>query len=125
MRLLGEFLMLIGGLILMFSSIITFGFDFGDDTENIIFYRGILIASFLIYCGSAIIIKNDTIKNVMISLGSGVFGLIVISTFNLVFDDLVNVDYYFFNAIIVVSITLIIITIMKIWSIKRMKYLRS
>ena len=121
----GEFLVLIGGLILMFSSIVTFCFNLGDDLENIIFYRGVLIGSFLVYCGSAIIIKNETIKNVMISLGGGVFGLIVISTFNLVFDDLVNVNYYFFNAIIVVSITLIIITIMKIWSIKRMKYLRS
>lgn len=121
---LGNTLLLIGGIFLVFSSVITFKTKLPDEIENIIYFRGILFGSFLFILGSAILQKDMFVQNMLISLGSGNLCLLVVSTANLFFDRQINLDSYFDFTIIATLVTLIILLIFRVWLSRILKFFR-
>lgn len=116
MRKLAEIGKVIGGLLLVFSAIVTFKFDMPQIVENIIYFRGIVIGSLFLFLGSAITTESILIKNILYSLAGGDFVLLIASTYNLIFDDFVDLDIYFDLTVITTFTIILILTIIRLWS---------
>jgi hypothetical protein len=123
MRKFAEILIFLGGLLLVFSATITFKLELPKEIDQIIYYRGILLGSILIIVGSAIIVKSFFIQNALISLGSGNLALIIVSSLNLLFDDFIDLDFYFTFTMYIVIITMILLTIIRLWLSKLLTFL--
>lgn len=113
---LAEIGKVIGGLLLVFSAIVTFKFDMPKIIENIIYFRGIILGSIFLFLGSAITTESIIIKNILYSLASGDFVLLVASTYNLIFDNFVDLDIYFDLTVVTTFTIILIITIIRLWS---------
>jgi hypothetical protein len=118
-----EILILLGGLLLVFSATITFKLHWPDELENIIYFRSILLGSVFLIIGSAIIVKNIFIQSALFSLGSGNVALIIMSIYNLLADDLIDLDKYFDWTILVVLVTLLILLFLRLWLNKILAFL--
>lgn len=125
MKKTAEILLVIGGVLLVFSAVITFKTDLPDKIENIIYYRGILLGSVSIITGSAIITKNFLVQNMLFSLGSGNLALLIMSSLNLLWNGLIDLDFYFDYTVWVILITLPLLIIIRLWWSKILAFLRG
>lgn len=99
MNKLADILKVIGGILLLYSAVITFKTNLPQEIENIIYFRGIVLGSTLIFVGSGISSKNYLCQNLLYSLASGSFLVFVASVYNLIYDSKINLDFYFDVAI--------------------------
>lgn len=118
MRVLAEILKTFGGVLLVFSAVITFKTDLPDELENIIYFRGILLGSLLMIAGSAITTTNIHNQNILYSLAIGELCILIASSFNLIMDNEINLDFYFDLAIGAVILFFIIITTIRLWLVQ-------
>jgi hypothetical protein len=120
-------LILIGLLLGLYSSTIPFKDWFSKTWENRIFLRGMLLGFLLVSIGSAAIVKNLYLQNGIIALGVGIFSLLFISTLNLLIDnpddDFIKTEYYFSITFWVIGILFAILTILRLWLIKLLRFL--
>ena len=128
MNRLADILKIIGGLLLLFSATVTFKFDGLDkiavitdegnkfSIDDLIYFRGILLGSLCIIFGSALTSKNHTVQNLLFSFCAGLFSLIIVSTYNLVADKLIDLDFYFDITMIITITTMVIITVLRLWA---------
>lgn len=106
-------LVLVFGLALgLFSMLIPFSDFFSDDVENIIYFRGILLAELLINIFGAANLKG-IYQNIMIALGGGIVALILMSTYNLICDVCINTYNYYIITFTIVGATLLILILIK------------
>lgn len=124
MRKYADILKVIGGIILVYSAVITFKTKLPQDIENIIYFRGVLFGSILLLVGSAITTKNFACQNILYSLATANFLVFVASIHNLLYDSIVNLDFYFNTAIYGAGLSFIIITSARHINILRTKLFR-
>lgn len=110
-----EILKAFGGVLLVFSAVITFKTNLPNTIENIIYFRGILLGSVCLLIGSAITSNYSISQNILCVLGFSNFMVLIASSYNLVFDSSINLDVYFDVAIFSGIIGIVAIIIIRIW----------
>lgn len=119
----GGLILILGIFVAVFAAVIPF-IDYWEEIEDIIYFRGILFGLFLICIGSAATLKNYY-QNAVISLGSGVLALLIMSTLNLLIDDIIDTYNYFKLTFIITVLSFTVITILRLcWKrvYQRFKY---
>ena len=126
MNKLADILKVIGGVILVFSAVITFKITALDNIvymtnegesiplDDIIYFRGLLLGSIFILVGSAITTKRVWTQNMLLALGAGDFLVLIASIHNLIFDSIVNLDFYFDMAVYGSAGSLLVIILARI-----------
>lgn len=115
MKLKGQILLVIGIMIGVFSIIIPFSEHFTKEICNIIYFRGILLSGILICIFGAANLKG-IYQNIVMSCGSGLVALILMSTYNLFCDVCMNTYNYYLWTFIIVGVVLIILITLELWS---------
>lgn len=111
-----EILIVIGIVVGFFSAVIPFATIFSEELEDIIYFRGILLGFIFVSVGSAALL-NGYYKIITISIGCGIVAVFIASSFNLMFDELINTYNYFKIAFLVFSISLLIVISIKVFGV--------
>lgn len=119
MNKLANILQVFGGLLLVYSAVVTFKLDIAPEIEDIIYFRGILLGAVMLLLGSAINSNKIITQNILLSLGFGNFMVLIASTYNLVFDADINLDIYFDIAIYATFVGMALIIIIRVWNKRR------
>lgn len=115
-----EILIVIGIVVGFFSAVIPFTTIFSEELEDIIYFRGILLGFIFVGVGSAALL-NEYYKIITISISSGIVSVFISSSFNLMFDGLINTYHYFNLAFLVSSISLFILISIKVFGVYLIK----
>lgn len=110
-----EILLVIGLIIGFFVLIIPFADVMPEMTENILFFRGILVSGLLFSVYGAINLKGFN-RSIVTSIGGGVAALTVMSSYNLICDVCINTYYYYLITFLITSITLVVLLSINLWN---------
>jgi peptidoglycan/LPS O-acetylase OafA/YrhL len=111
-----KILIVIGVVVGVFSAIIPFARIFSETIENRIYFRGILLGFILVCTGSAAVLQGYY-KGIVISVGCGAISLLIASTLNLIYTELIKTENYFFWTIYVCGGSLLIMILIKAFGV--------
>lgn len=110
-----EILLVIGLVIGFFVLIIPFADVMPEVSENILFFRGILVAG-LLFCIYGAINLNGFYRSIVTAIGGGVVALTVMSSYNLICDVCIDTYYYYLITFLITSVTLVVLLSINLWS---------
>lgn len=114
MKKIAGILLVVGGVLLIFSPVITFKTDLPEPIDDIIYFRLILLGSCIVFTSIPFLIKKVIIQNIFSGLAFGQFGLIIVSTHNLICDSITDLDLYFDFTMYLSLISIITITLIRL-----------
>lgn len=123
MKKLFEILIVIGFFVGIFSALIPFTNYFTKEVENIIYFRGILLGFFLASYSSAVLLKEKvTVSSLIGGLSSGIFSLLITSTYNLICDTCIRTQIYFSLTFIITFSGFLTILIIRLWQLNKYRF---